>query len=184
MSKSPPLPKPLIEQFRSAADGFSGEASRERIALAVLHYRAFRNKEITVWDVTGTQVYFRLGAPAQNQLPGAKSDRHGITGVHIHLPYATPSVAALVRGPALAPAASASAPSVNPPAPGPAGLNVAPSLQGGASAAPWLTRAGQRKDQIVALVGDPQRPGSANDYVGELLKALEQGRYQASFVTD
>jgi hypothetical protein len=148
MQKSLPLPKYLIEQFRSAGDGFTGDISREQIALAVL--RHFKHNEITVWDITGTQVYFRLGDDQGRRRPDSGGDReqHGIRGVHIHLPYAK-------------------------------SFHEFDKRNG-----PWLTRAGNARDQIVALVGDRKGLGSANDYVGELLKALEEGRYQASFVKD
>ena len=148
MPRSQPLPKSLIEQFRSAANGFSGEAALERIALAVL--RHFHHKEITVWDVTDTQVYFRLGDARgfRNPNPGSRPPLHQIPGVHIHPPY-------------------------------PRSCHPSDKKLG-----PWLTRADDRKHKIIPLVGRSNRPGSANDYVGELLKALEQGRYQASFVAD
>lgn len=133
VQKSQPLDKRTIERFRAAGNGFAGELSREQIALAVLQH--FNFIEVTVWDITGTQVYFRLGG----------NGRHGIRGVHIHLPYAR-FVSAL-------------------------GWAAGPTRAGGG-------------DLVVALIGDPRRPGSANDYVGELLKALEQGRYQAGFVND
>jgi hypothetical protein len=42
------------------------------------------------------------------------------------------------------------------------------------------TKAGQNK--VVALVGDPKRDGMVDMYVGELLKALEQGRYEVGFI--
>ena len=130
---SPPLDRRLIERFRLAGQGAAGEMALQRIALAVLQH--FNLNEITVWDITGTQVYFRLG------------DRgtHGIPGVHIHLPYATFDHAK--------------------------GWPAGPTRAGG-------------DNLVVALVGDPKRPGTANDYVGELLKALEQGRYQTTFVND
>jgi hypothetical protein len=133
MAMSPPLDRRLIERFRLAGHGAAGEMALQNIALAVLQH--FNLNEITVWDITGTQVYFRLG------------DRgtHGIPGVHIHLPYGRFDPA---RGWAAGP-----------------------------------TRAGG-DNLVVALVGDAKRPGSANDYVGELLKALEQGRYQTTFVDD
>ena len=133
VAKSPPLDRRLIERLRSAGQGAAGELALERIALAAL--QQFALNEITVWDITGTQVYFRLG----------DRGRHGIPGVHIHLPYAQFDPA---RG-------------------WPAG----PTRAGGGNL-------------VVGLVGDPRRPGSANDYVGELLKALEQGRYQSTFVDD
>jgi hypothetical protein len=143
MPRSPAISKWQIAQFRAAGNGLTGEASREQIALAVL--RHFNHREITAWDATDEQVYFRIGDPgARNQIPGAPPQRHGIPGVHVHLPYRTFANA------------------------------------GGRQ----LTRAGSRRDQVVALVGHRNGFGSANDYVGELLKALEQGRYQASFVDD
>lgn len=133
VQKSPPLNKGTIERFRAVGNGFGGELSRELIALAVLQH--FNFIEVSVWDITGTQVYFRLGG----------NGRHGIPGVHVHLPYGR-------FDPAL-------------------GWGAGPTRAGGG-------------DLVVALIGDPRRPGSANDYVGELLKALEQGRYQAGFVND
>jgi hypothetical protein len=35
---------------------------------------------------------------------------------------------------------------------------------------------------VVGLVGDPKRIGTVDKYVGELLKALEQGRYEIGFI--
>jgi len=131
--KSPPLDRQLIERFRLAGQGVGGDLGQERIALEVL--RHFDLKEITVWDITGTQVYFRLG----------DQGRHGVPGVHVHLPYGKFDQAK--------------------------GWAAGPPRAGGG-------------DLVVGLVGDARRPGSTNDYVGELLKALEQGRYQASFVND
>lgn len=131
--KSPPLTRRVIERFRQAAHGSIGEFAWEQVAMAVL--RHFSMNEVTVWDITGTQVYFRIGAKGG----------HGIPGVHIHLPYGKFDP---VKGWAAGP-----------------------------------TRAGG-DNLVVALVGDAKRPGSVNDYVGELLKALEQGRYQTTFVKD
>jgi hypothetical protein len=131
--KSPPLSRQLIETFRAAGQGAAGDLAQEKIALAVLQY--FKLNEITVWDITGTQVYFRLGAKG----------RHGIPGVHIHLPY-------FLYDP----------------------------TKGYASGPP---RAGGGK-LVVGLVNDERRLGPASGYVGELLKALEQGRYQSTFVDD
>jgi hypothetical protein len=45
------------------------------IALAALEHFGF--KEITVFDTTGIQEYFRLG----------DTQRHGILSVHVHMPY-------------------------------------------------------------------------------------------------
>ena len=131
--KNPPLTRPLIETFRLAGHGAAGDLAQERIAMAVLQH--FGLNEVTVWDITGTQVYFRLG----------DRGRHGIPGVHIHLPY--------------------------PQFDHTKGWAAGPTRAGGGSL-------------VVGLVGDTRRPGSTNDYVGELLKALEQGRYQSTFVDD
>lgn len=131
--KSPPLDKQLIEKFRLAGQGAAGDVGQERIALAALQY--FNLNEVTVWDITGTQVYFRLG----------DRGRHGVPGVHIHLPYGQ--------------------------------YDPAKGWPGGP------TRAGGG-NLVVALLGDKNRPGSSSSYVGELLKALEQGRYQTTIVDD
>jgi len=133
MVKSPPLSRQLIERFRLAGHAAAGEMALEKIALAALQH--FDLNEITVWDITGTQVYFRLG----------DKGAHGIPGVHIHLPYGRYDRAK--------------------------GWAAGPTRAGG-------------DNLVVGLVGDPRRPGTANDYVGELLKALEQGRYQATLVND
>jgi hypothetical protein len=64
-----------IEKFKYAGRGVGGEKGIEKIALAVLEH--FDWKEVTVWDLSGTHQYFRIGAKG----------RHGIFGVHVHLPY-------------------------------------------------------------------------------------------------
>lgn len=119
-----------IEKLKHAGDAFSGEKRFEMIALAALEH--FELKEITVFDPTGTQEYFRLG----------DKQRHGIPGVHVHMPYGEGD--ASKRWPA-----------------GP-------------------TKAAQ--NNVVGLVGDTKRIGTVDKYVGELLKALEQGRYEIGYV--
>ncbi len=136
MIRSAPLSLRQIALFKQAASGFSGEVAQEKIALAVLECPQFRGKEITVGDTDSNQVYFRLGAQG----------RHGIAGVHVHLPFEP--FDEVTRNPS------------------------------------GVTRAGKQKKQIVPLVGCPRQGVTAHNFVAELLKALEQGRYQASFVND
>lgn len=69
-------------------------------------------------------------------------NRHGILGVHVHMPYAKWDAA---KGWATGP-----------------------------------TRAAQ--NNVVGLVGDSRRIGTVDKYVGELLKALEEGRYEVGYV--
>jgi hypothetical protein len=137
MIKGEPLSRFEIEELKRAGDGFAGEKRQEMIALAAL--ARFKPKgntdglpEITVFDVTGTQEYFRLGARG----------RHKILGVHVHMPYAKWDEA---KGWAAGP-----------------------------------TKAAQ--NNVVALVGDKKRTGTVDNYVGVLLKALEQGQYKVGFV--
>jgi hypothetical protein len=128
--KGAPLSRHEIERLKRAAEGLGGERGQEMIALAALQY--FELKEITVFDISGTQEYFRLG----------NKGRHGIQGVHVHMPYGRWDP---VKG---------------------------------WSAGP--TKAAQ--NNVVGLVGDVRRIGTVDMYVGELLKALEQGRYEVGFV--
>jgi hypothetical protein len=125
---SPPLSLQQIEKFKQAGRGVAGEKGIEKIALAVLEH--FDWKEVTVWDLSGTHQYFRIGAKG----------RHGIFGVHVHLPYGQfDPVKGYDAGP----------------------------LRAGSYA--------------VGLADDPQRPGTVNNYVFELLNALKEGRYTAGF---
>ena len=128
--KGMPLSRFEIERLKHAGDALAGEKGQEMIALAALEH--FGLKEITVFDVTGTQEYFRLG----------DRGRHGIQGVHVHMPYAKWDAS---KGWAAGP-----------------------------------TKAAQ--NNVVGLVGDGRRIGTVDKYVGELLKALEQGRYEVGFV--
>lgn len=130
--KGVPLSRNEIERLRRVGDGLGGERGQEMIALAALQY--FDLKEITVFDASGMQEYFRLG----------NKGKHQIQGVHVHMPYGRWDPAK--------------------------GWNAGP------------TKAAQNK--VVGLVGDVRRIGTVDMYVGELLKALEQGRYEVGYVDD
>jgi hypothetical protein len=76
MKRSTPLSQYQIGRFKKAGENFSGEARQLQIAKAVLD--AVPNQgEVTVYDVTGTQQYFRIG----------QGRHYGIDGVHVHMPY-------------------------------------------------------------------------------------------------
>lgn len=73
MSRSIPVPAPILRLIKGAAAGYSGSHAAVRIVEAAVHRLG---GEITVLDATGFHELFRVGA-----------EGHGIQGPHVHEPY-------------------------------------------------------------------------------------------------